>query len=282
MKITLPLFVCYSLKKENCELNTQNNVKTEDDIKKSNNPTDISKEYPVSDEMMRDVAHNIDNIITPIIGLIDRVKSEKPEDNCSLEHLEVVSQAARRAKEQVARILRSRSTETHHEQIRGVRALIHEVLDLLRLSLPSSIAIQHHYDVRSDIVKAEPIEIYQVILNVLSNALYSMRFSGGVLTVTLTNLYIEGGSESHHPNLGTGYYLKLLVKDTGCGMNSDTLQKAFDPFFTTKEEAEGAGLGLTIARKLIRKNNGDISIESREGNGTAVCMYWPLADLSNG
>jgi signal transduction histidine kinase len=65
-------------------------------------------------------------------------------------------------------------------------------------------------------------------------------------------------------------------------MNPDTLQRAFDPSFTTKEKGEGAGLGLTIARKLMWENNGDITIDSREGDGTTVCIYWPLAELSNG
>lgn len=263
-------------------MDIKNNVISIDDIDRSNNYHDISHTYQNQADGMRDVAHNLNNILTPIIGLLDSVRLNNPQDNQSLKQLEIVSQAARRAKEHVARILRMHSTGTQREQKRGVRAIINEILELLRISLPPNITIQHHYDVRSDVVTADPIEIYQVLMNVLSNALYAMRFSGGVLTVGLTNLYIEGGDRSRHPNLEQGYYLKLLVRDTGCGMSPATLQKAFDPFFTTKEEEERAGLGLTITRKLILGNNGDITLESEEGNGTTVCIYWPLAESANG
>jgi signal transduction histidine kinase len=242
----------------------------------------MTHDYQAKDEIMRDVAHNLNSILAPIIGLVDIVKMDTPTDSHSFKQLEIVSQAAKRAKELVARILRSRSNGTHHEQTRGVRALIHEILDLLRLSLPPNITIEQDNDVRSDIVKAEPIEIYQVIMNVLSNALYAMRQAGGVLTVSLTNLYIEGGIESNHPNLKSGYYLKLNVKDTGCGMRPETVKRVFDPSFTTKREVEGSGLGLAITRKLILKNDGDITITSEEGNGTTVCIYWPLAEITNG
>jgi len=243
---------------------------------------DIKHDISLPTETMRDIAHNLGNVMAPIIELVDSIKAETPEDSKSFKQLEIVSQAAKRAKEIVARILRSRSTEKHHEQTRGVRALILEILDLLRPSLPPNITIQHYYDVRSDMVTAEAIEIYQVIMNVLSNALYAMRFSGGVLTVRLTNLFIEGGSSSRHPNLESGYYLKMLVKDTGCGIKPAELHHVFDPFFSTKQEGEGAGLGLTIARKLILGNNGDITIDSEEGSGTTVCIYWPLAEPAAG
>ena len=263
-------------------MDTPNNTKVVDKIGKSLNKNDITNNYHTKDEIMRDVAHNLNNILAPIIGMVDIVKMDIPAESQSFKQLEIVAQAAKRAKELVARILRSRSNGTHHEQTRGVRALIHEILDLLRLSLPANITIQHDNDVRSDIVKAESIEIYQVIMNVLSNALYAMEQSGGVLTVGLTNLYIEGGIESNHPNLKTGYYLKLLVKDTGCGMKPEAVKRAFDPLFTTKKEADGSGLGLTITRKLIHESNGDITIASEEGNGTTVCIYWPLAEMTNG
>jgi signal transduction histidine kinase len=268
--------------KDNEGLNNQNNVKTVEKTEETGNYGDKSRYNLGKNETMRDVAHNLNNILAPIIGLVEVVKLETPADSLSFKQLEIVSQAAKRAKELVARILRSRSTSKHHEQTRGVRALIHEILDLLRLSLPPNITIQHQNDVRSDFVKAESIEIYQVVINVIYNALYAMRQSGGVLTVGLSNLYIEGGADSNHPNLETGYYLKLLVKDTGCGMRPATVNKVFDPSFTTKQEGEGTGLGLTITRKIILANNGDITIESEEGNGTTVCIYWPLAELTNG
>ena len=263
-------------------MDTRNNVKEVENIEKSLVQKCITQENQGNSEIMRDVAHNLNNILAPVIGLVDIIKMDTPAESHSFKQLEIVSQAAKRAKELVARILRSRSNGTHHEQTRGVRALIHEILALLRLSLPPNITIHHDNDVRSDMVKAEPIEIYQVIMNVLSNALYAMKQSGGLLTVGLTNLYIEGGIESNHPNLKTGYYLKLLVKDTGCGMKPETMKRVFDPLFTTKNETEGSGLGLTITRKLILESNGDITIESEEGNGTTVCIYWPLAEMTNG
>ncbi|MFH1755014.1 MAG: ATP-binding protein [Candidatus Latescibacterota bacterium] len=234
------------------------------------------------DVIMRDAAHNLNNILVPVIGLVDVMKMDMPENSHSYKQMEIVSQAAKRAKELVARILRSTSLRTHHEQKRGVRALIIEILDLLRLSLPATITIQHQEEVRSDVVKAESIDVYQVIMNVISNSLYAMRQTGGVLTVGLSNLYINGGGKSHLPHLKDGPYLKLMVRDTGCGMKAATAQQAFEPFFTTKEAGEESGLGLTISRKIVLDNDGDITIDSEESKGTTVCIYWPLADLTNG
>jgi len=119
-------------------------------------------------------------------------------------------------------------------------------------------------------IHADPVQIEQVLLNLVANALTAM-LEGGTLTIrtaAVDRQPAEGES-------GTRDYVLLSVSDTGCGMTPDARSRALEPFFTTKEPQKGAGLGLSAAYGIVKQFGGDIEIESEPGRGTTVNVFLP-------
>jgi signal transduction histidine kinase len=135
----------------------------------------------------------------------------------------------------------------------------------VRLSLASGV-----FPVRCDARQLE-----SVILNFAVNARDAMP-SGGILAIKTANILLVGHSESLLP----GWYASICVADTGAGMTAETRERAFDAYFTTKPRGVGTGLGLSIARSFARKLGGDIEIASAPGEGTAMTLYLPCAEVA--
>jgi signal transduction histidine kinase len=108
-------------------------------------------------------------------------------------------------------------------------------------------------------VLAFPDQLRQALVNLVTNAVQAMQGTG---TLTLTTLVSD-------------HTVTVTIADTGPGISKQHLTKIFDPFFTTKGQGEGSGLGLTVARRIIRKFGGDLRIESGEGHGTACIVTLP-------
>ena len=110
-------------------------------------------------------------------------------------------------------------------------------------------------------ITCTPSKLNQLFLNVITNAAYAMKESGGTLRID---------SEQDDNNI------KIHIKDEGVGMSEETLKKIFDPFFTTKPIGDGTGLGMSISYKIVRSHNGDITAESELGEGTTFCITLPI------
>jgi signal transduction histidine kinase len=108
-------------------------------------------------------------------------------------------------------------------------------------------------------VSAKPEEIFQVFVNLLTNAIHAMEGKG---SLTLSTEQGDG-------------HVQISITDTGCGISSEHLQKIFDPFFTTKAVGKGTGLGLYNVRTLVRKYQGELKVESEVGKGTKVILKFP-------
>jgi two-component system, NtrC family, sensor kinase len=114
------------------------------------------------------------------------------------------------------------------------------------------------------VIQAQPDEVRQVLVNVLTNAIQAMN-GKGLLEVTT--------------EIGDGQ-VSIKIRDSGCGIPMTYLPKVFDPFFTTKRQGQGRGLGLTTARRIVESVGGEISIASQEGQGTTVQITFPVVELS--
>jgi CheY-like chemotaxis protein len=112
-------------------------------------------------------------------------------------------------------------------------------------------------------------------MNLCTNAAHAMRDNGGVLEVSLSRINADQARHLPHPGLEPAAYLKLSVSDTGHGMKPDKLGRIFDPYFTTKEAGEGTGLGLAVARGIIKAHGGVITVESLPHKGSLFEVYLP-------
>ena len=127
------------------------------------------------------------------------------------------------------------------------------------------------------VVKVDPPQLENALLNLCINARDAMGRSGGRLTIQTTNHGVEDEVGPRH-DLPTGDYISICVIDTGTGMTAEVAKHAFEPFFTTKPAGEGTGLGLSMVYGFVRQSGGQVRLDTAPGAGTTVCVYLPRHD----
>ncbi len=224
------------------------------------------------------IAHDFNNILAALMGYTEMAQFDIPKESPARQNLGQALKAAHRAKDLIKQILAfSRQTERELKPIR-LQAIIQEALKLIRASLPTTVEIHPDLKAESDLVLADPIQIHQVVMNLCANAHQAMQEQGGDLFVALSAIELNGQELAEHPDINPGSYLKLTVRDTGCGMAPETLERIFDPYFTTKARGKGTGLGLAVVHGIISDHGGSIKVASRLGRGTTFEILLPRID----
>ena len=225
------------------------------------------------------IAHDFNNILLPIIGYTEMAITDVPQDSLIRKNLAEVLKAAELAKGLVQQILTfSRLSEKERKPLM-IQPIIKESLKLLRASLPSTIEIRQNIDNECGAILADPTQIYQVMMNLCTNAYHAMREKGGILEVTLTEMDIDSPDLIPNLDLNPGQYLRLAVSDTGHGMDRTVVERIFDPYFTTKGLGEGTGLGLSVVHGIVRSHDGYITVYSEPGEGTTFHIYLPRIEV---
>jgi PAS domain S-box-containing protein len=224
------------------------------------------------------IAHDFNNILTPIIGYTEMAMLTAGPNDPILPNLEEVLKASHRAKELVKQILTfSRQTEHEVKPIRLI-PLVKEVMQLLRGSVPPTIELRPQIQIDRDIVKADPTQMHQVIMNLCTNALHAMKDKGGVLEVGMRPVSVDSRTRGALARLRFGAYLEIYIRDTGHGMDRTVMDRIFEPFFTTKRSGEGTGMGLSVVHGIISSLQGIITVESEIGKGTTFHIFLPLIE----
>jgi CheY-like chemotaxis protein len=117
-----------------------------------------------------------------------------------------------------------------------------------------------------------------VMINLFTNAAHAMEHTGGVITVDVENIYSDQVSAADYPDLPPGRYVKLMVNDTGTGIDHEIKDRIFDPYFTTKGIGKGSGIGLSVVHGIVKSHNGAISVDSKFGKGTTFSILFPVAE----
>ncbi len=222
------------------------------------------------------IAHDLNNTLTPVLGLTELVLDDMPAGSQARANLEQVMAAGEHGKELVAQILAfSRQHAPDREPV-DLRRLTRESLAFLRATLPATIDIREDLDEGAAYVLAVPAQIHQILMNLSSNARDAMGLTPGVLTIALNQVDVDEGSAALHAELKPGPHVKLTVCDTGPGMDRGTLGRIFDPFFTTKRVGDGTGMGLSVVHGIVKSHEGAITVSSEPGHGTTVEIYLPL------
>ncbi len=225
------------------------------------------------------VAHDFNNILTPIIGYTEILLGEMESGRREKFFLQEIFGAARRAQDLVKQILTfSRRTECE-KTVFNMALIIKESLKLLRATIPSTIEFRQDIDSDDCIVKADPTQIHQIIMNLCTNAFHAMGDNGGVLTVFLKIEEISGQDTSLE--VSSGRYVLLEVGDSGCGMNAETIERIYEPYFSTKPKGEGTGLGLAMVHGIVKSLGGYISVYSEPGDGTVFRIYIPVHESNS-
>ncbi len=223
------------------------------------------------------IAHDFNNILSAIMGFTELSLAEPDNPEKLVPRLEKIMHAAERARELIRQILSFSHQDEYEKKPVKLKALILEILNLLRASIPPSVEIQTSLRSNSHIL-ADPTQMHQVIMNLCTNAWQAMKDNGGILELELCDVNINDMGTAGKLGLSTGDYLKLRIRDTGCGMSKEISDKIFDPYFTTKEKNKGTGLGLSVVHGIVMKSGGAITVESEISKGSVFELYFPVFD----
>jgi PAS domain S-box-containing protein len=221
------------------------------------------------------IAHDFNNILSAIIGYTE-LAGLKLRDNPDVHrHLTSVLQAAHRAVDLVRQILSFSRQQPQERRAIQLRPIINESLELLRATLPSTIAFDTSIAANAPTVLADSTQIHQVVMNLGTNAWHAMKDKSGRIIVRLERWVVDEAHETANPRLRKGVYARLSISDTGCGMDAATLARIFEPFFTTKAPGEGTGLGLSVVHGIMDAHDGVVTVRSLLGHGTTFELYFP-------
>ncbi|OPY83380.1 MAG: Wide host range VirA protein [Syntrophorhabdus sp. PtaU1.Bin153] len=221
------------------------------------------------------IAHDFNNILTGIVGFAEMVKEDTTPDTPNYHRLGLVLKGAYRGRDLVRQIL-TFSRQTDHEQKPvALGDIVGEGLKLLRPILPTTVEIRSKNATDDDTVLADPAQIHQVLMNLCTNSAHAMKKKGGLLEIGITRERFKKDDRLPSPDMKQGDYVMLKVRDTGCGMKPEILERIFDPFFTTKAQGEGTGLGLSVVHGIVKSHAGALKVESEPGKGSVFSIYLP-------
>ncbi|MFH1021381.1 MAG: MASE3 domain-containing protein [Pseudomonadota bacterium] len=220
------------------------------------------------------IAHDFNNILTPIMMHTQMVLMDTPIDALARHSLEQVHKAAERAKGLVRQILDFSRQGKYEPHPLKIGLVIKEVLKFLRSTIPLNIELESEILTDHDLVRADPTQMLQVIMNLTINAAQAMHEKGGRIVISLDE------QEEEVPVSSSGLppakkYLKMVVSDTGAGIPPEILPRIFEPYFTTKGKGEGTGMGLAVVHGLVEKHGGVITVRSEPGKGADFEVLLP-------
>ena len=223
------------------------------------------------------VAHDLNNMLSPIIGFGEILLSEYTDEDPHRGHVRKMLDAGMKARDLVHQLLAFGRKQALEIKTIDINRLIQGLEKLLRRTIPEDIVMEFLLDPGSPLVKADAGQLEQVIMNLILNARDAMP-NGGKLTLDTRRVELEVQNESDPGNLSPGAYVQLIIADTGMGMDADTRGRIFDPFFTTKEKGKGTGLGLAMVYGIIKQHGGSIHVTSEPGKGTRFVIHLPIAE----
>jgi PAS domain S-box-containing protein len=221
------------------------------------------------------IAHDFNNILAAVLGYTELAIYDLPPASPSQRHLQEVLSAALRAKALVQQIVAFSRQQALERQPIQLHLLINEALSLLQASLPPTITLRPHIAAAAATVLADAGQMQQLLMHLCNNAVYAMRDTGGVLEVGLDRVDVPADAVGVPPTLAPGPYVRLLVRDTGCGMTPEVMTRIFEPFFTTREVGEGSGMGLAVVDGIVTSHGGAITVTSAPEQGTTFEVYLP-------
>lgn len=145
----------------------------------------------------------------------------------------------------------------------------------MKVSLPKAIKINSNIEAADSMILANPTQIYQALMNLCTNAVDVIGDKAGVVDVSLTEIDITSKTEYGHKKLVPGSYVKLSVRDTGCGIDDTIIERLFEPFFTTKPVDKGTGMGLAVTHGIVESHHGVIIVDTDSGQGTTFNVFLP-------
>ena len=221
------------------------------------------------------VAHDFNNLLMVINGYTEVLLSQMNQGDMH-QKVESIQQAAERAATLTRQLLAFSRKQLLELKVLDVNTVITDMERLLRPLIGENIELITRLSNDAGRTRADASQLEQVIMNLVVNAKDSMA-DGGKITIQSSNMNVRPNMGEHR-FIQPGRYSVISVRDTGHGMDKETLSRIFEPFFTTKEKGKGTGLGLSTVYGIVKQSNGYVFAESQVGFGTTFYVYLPCVE----
>ena len=220
------------------------------------------------------IAHDFNNLLTAMIGFSDLLLLRHQPGDQSFADIMQIKQNAIRAGNLVRQLLAFSRQQTLQPRVLSITDILAELSHLLRRLIGENIELKmvHGRDLGS--VKADQVQLEQVIINLAVNARDAM-VQGGQLTICTDNHQVSRETKYRGEVIPPGTYSRVQVTDTGCGIDDENLDRIFEPFFSTKEVGDGTGLGLSTVYGIVKQTGGFVYVDSKVGEGTTFAILLP-------
>ena len=224
------------------------------------------------------VAHDFNNMLSGIYGASELLELSLSGKERELKHLNLIKKAVERASDLTGQLLAFSRKGKQLSTAVDFHTILQETVALLERSIDKRISIQMDLDAQQYMVVGDPSQLQSGILNLCINARDAMPKGGSLYFSTTVVMFSEDDDIINNSDLTPDKYLKLSIKDTGCGIPPEFQSRVFEPFFTTKETGKGTGLGLAAVYGMIKEHHGHIHLHSELGKGTVFYIYLPLSE----
>ncbi len=223
-------------------------------------------------ELAGGIAHDFNSFLGAVIINAQLAQAAAAANPAVAEHLDLVIAAARQA----AGLARQMLTFSRRDQQQlcplQLGPVVQEALRFLQATLPENVELTVDLPATGRAVLADAAQVQEAVINLWTNA---CRGAGGRITVSLADFDVDAEGSDPVSGLPPGRYVRVTVRDNGCGMPPEVQNRIFEPFFTTKSEGQGTGLGLPVVRRIMAAHQGVISVESRPHEGTTCQLLFP-------
>ncbi|MBS0657387.1 MAG: response regulator [Verrucomicrobia bacterium] len=226
------------------------------------------------------VAHDFNNLLTAMLGYAHFAAHKLGPGHPMHSYIEQIQRAGERAETLTRQLLNFCRQAPLERQTFDLNLVVKETGYLLRRLIGEDIQLRMQLHPDGTFVSMDSGEASQVVMNLALNARDAMP-GGGELIIETICVFFREEDEQLPDELVPGSYAQLTVSDTGCGIDTATLERIFEPFFTTKQRGSGTGLGLSTCWSIVRQAGGTITVESAVGKGTQFRVYLPLADAEH-
>jgi CheY-like chemotaxis protein len=218
------------------------------------------------------VAHEFNNALMGIMGNIELLKMDLPEDERQDRYFEVMKDSGHRMSRLTDQLLAYAQGGKYQAKNMKLGDFVIETVPLLQHDLSPDVRLETHFSKDIAYIKADYAQMQMVLSAILANSNEALK-DDGLIRITAENKDIDGDGIKQHPGLKPGYYVCLTIEDNGKGMDEQTKSGIFEPFFTTK--FQGRGMGMAAVYGIVKNHDGWISVDSELGKGTVVQIYLP-------